>query len=81
MKIQVFQSSGISREAAGRIVEKIGKRSEEGTSNKEIYDFILKSILQDKMGIINMKDELDFNLLFETLYGSAENPMTAARLL
>lgn len=79
MKIQVFQSSGISKEAAGRIVEKIGKRSEEGTTNKEIYDFILKSILQDKMGISNMKDELDFNLLFETLYGSAENPMTAAR--
>lgn len=81
MAADMFKSMGLSRESAGMIVEKIGNMELEDTGGKEIFDFIIKIFVEEKTGTNSMKNELDLNLLFDTIYGSDSNPVAAAKIV
>ncbi len=74
-----FESAQIERETAEKIVFKAGQAEAENLSDSDLLAFAITEIVRDLTGLTEMADELDFNALFETQYGSAQHPLTALR--
>jgi hypothetical protein len=76
-----FKDAGISKEAFKNVIKELGKKDIQEITGKEIIGLLVDEVIKEKMGIEQMKDELDLHLLLENIYGSENNPVTGARNL
>lgn len=74
MKLEQFKTMKISREATGRIAQKIA--GSESIKSEEMLKYSAAEMIKDKIDYYQIKDELDLNLLFETKYGNKDNPVS-----
>ncbi len=76
MNNQQFSALEIKREIAEKILEKIGNNQANVLDSKELFEFTVKTLIEDKIEMTEMKDELDLNLLFNKVFNSDVNPVS-----
>jgi len=79
--IEWFRDADLSREAIERIAEKIAVMDRDNLSTEDIRDYVISEMVKDRLNYYEIKDTLDLTLLFETMYGTKDNPVSGAASL
>jgi VIT1/CCC1 family predicted Fe2+/Mn2+ transporter len=76
MTVSFIRETEMSRETVRKLAEQIAVMQEEDLTSVDIRDFAISEMIEDKMNIQEIQDTLDLTLLFETMYGDKENPVS-----
>lgn len=81
MQMMALTGMSVSKSTAESILAHAATRKADGSDKDEQFQFAVKALMNDKLGMGKMKDTLDLDLLVKNLYGSEDNPVSGLREL
>lgn len=77
--MQQLAGISVSKGTAEDILKHAAARKTDGSDKQEQFQYAVKAVMNDELGMGSMKDTLDLNVLVKNLYGGADNPVSGLR--